>query len=649
MMDKQYLNLLSPLKIGNTVLKNRMAVTNSLPLFLQGPEPFPADGVFTHYINKAKNGAAIITCTCGSDVKFAPPTRESTHFVWFDIYDPQCQNYLCQLVDAIHFYGAKASITPFAVGAPGFDVSAGEMLHPFDLEAPPIVNKEISEAQLEAIADDYVKQAVTLRQLGFDIISIHMAYCGPLQARFWSPLTNKRTDKFGGGAENRARFPLMIFKGIREACGPDFLTECLISAAEPEGGATIEDTIEFAKMAEEYVDIIQLRAGDIDSNHPTGFIAEPRPLTKYAKMLKDSGVDMVVATVGGYQDIDASDEVIASGEADLIAMGRCWISNPDYGAKVYEGRNEDVTPCIRCNKCQVERSDAIFHSVCSVNPLIGMEHLSKKLIDSPVLSRKVAVIGGGPAGMKAALVAAERGHNVTLFEKHANLGGQLKHTDEVPFKWPLKNFKDYLIRQIEKSSVDVRPDTEATPKMIRDEGFDTVLAAVGADPMVPNIPGVDGNAVVFAAEALERESSLDEHVAVIGGGDVGAETGLYLAERGHRVTILEMRGMLAADAAPVFYRSVLQDLCAKQSGLDTILNARCVGIYEDGVAYVGADGVERKVTADSVVLAVGTKSKTDDALKFYGSTGRFHMIGDCESSGNVQKSIRSAFAIASSI
>lgn len=646
-MNKRYPHLLSPLKIGNTVLKNRMVVTNSLPLFLQGPEPFPADGVFTHYINKAKNGAAIVTCTCGSDVKFAPPTRESVHFAWFDIYDPKCQNYLCQLTDAIHFYGAKASITPAPAGFPGYDVSAGEMRHPFDPDSPPIINREISEEQMEAITDDYVKQAKLLKQFGFDIFSLHMAYRGPLLARFLSPLTNERTDKYGGSLENRARFPLMIFKRIKEACGKEFLIEGLISAVEPEGGNTIDDTIAFAKMAEDCLDILQLRAGDIDSNHPTGFIAEPRPLARYAKELKDSGAKVIVTSLGGYQDIDASDEAIASGEADLIAMGRCWISNPDYGAKVYEGRNEDVTPCIRCNKCQVESSDAIFHSVCSVNPLIGMEHLSKRLIDPPTASRRIAVIGGGPAGMKAALVAAERGHQVTVYEKEGRLGGQLKHTDEASFKWPLRKFKDYLAHQVEKSGVDVRLNTEATPDMIREEGFDVVLVAVGADPVVPDIPGADGDAVTFAADAFERESSLAERVAIIGGGDVGAEAGLYLAERGHCVTVLEMRGMLAADAAPVFYRSVLQDICAKQSGLDIILNARCVGIDADGVAYVGADDAEHRVAAGSVVLAVGTKARTDDALRFYGSAGRFHLIGDCESAGNVQMSIRSAFAIAS--
>jgi len=648
-MDIKYKHLLSPFKIGNTVLKNRMVSTNSLPLFLQGPEPFPAEGVFAHYINKAKNGAAIVTCTCGSDVKFTPPTAESAHFASFDIFNPQCQNYLSQLVDAIHFYGAKASITPLPEGVFGYDVSESVVYNIFDPDSPPVANKEISEDQLFEIVDAYEKQARVLQAIGFDILSIHMAYIGPLQARFLSPLTNKRTDKYGGSIGNRARFPLMVFKRIREVCGKDLLLEGIMSAVEPEGGITIEDTIAFAKMAEGCVDILQLRTGDIDNNHPTGFNPNPRPFTDYARAVKDSGAQITVATVGGYQDLEASDEVVASGSADLIYMGRCWVSNPEYGTMAYEGRNEDVVPCIRCNKCQVEKTGGPFHSVCSVNPMIGIEHLAGKLLSPPGAPRKVAVIGGGPAGMEAAIVAAKRGHDVTLYEREASLGGQLRHTDHAPFKWPLRNYKDYLILQLGKSGVKVLLNTAADPDTIKTSGFDAVLTAVGADPIVPRIPGIEAPHVVYAEKVFGNEASIGEDVVVIGGGDVGAEAGLYLAEKGHRVTILEMRDRLAPDATPVFYRSILVGECDKEKNLTYILNARCTIIEADRVKYMDADGGEHMIEAGSVVVAAGTKARTDEALQFYGTAARFHTIGDCDGAGNVQKSIRSAFSIASTL
>ena len=651
-MSERYPHLLSPLKIGAHVLKNRLVSTNSLPLFIHGPEPYPSDAVLTHYINKAKSGAAVVTCACGADKAFGPPMSPvSLHCPSFDVFELQCQNYFTQLADTIHFYGAKASMTPASGDIPGYDVCAGEVhyqLAPPDY--PPDVRKEISESQLNAVADSYVKQAVLLKELGFDIISIHMAYRGQLQARFLSPLTNKRTDKFGGGIENRAKFPLMVFKKIREACGENFLIEAIVSAVEPEGGITLEDTIAFAKMAEGLVDILQVRAGDITANHPTGFNLEPTPFTQYAQALKESGAKMVISTVGGYQDPGVSDKVIAGGKADLIAMGRCWISNPGYGLLLIDGRSEDIVPCVRCNKCQVERDGSPFHSVCSVNPLIGMEHLIKHLISPPAASRKVAVIGGGPAGMKAAITAANRGHKVTLFEKGGVLGGQLGHTDVVDFKWPLRNYKDYLISRLGKSGAEVRMGVEATPEMIKDEGFDIVLAAIGGEVSIPPIPGIKDRKILSAIDVYKQETPLSGPVAVIGGGEVGVEVGLFLAQKGYKTTILEMRDMLAADAPPVFYRSVAQEQCDMQENLDYILNARCTGIDEDGLVYVSGDGAGGRLQAECIVVAAGIRGLKDEALKFYGSADRFFLIGDCsDNGGNVQKSIRSAFSIASII
>jgi NADPH-dependent 2,4-dienoyl-CoA reductase/sulfur reductase-like enzyme len=251
--------------------------------------------------------------------------------------------------------------------------------------------------------------------------------------------------------------------------------------------------------------------------------------------------------------------------------------------------------------------------------------------------------------MKAALVAAGIGHEVTLYEKSNVMGGLLKTTDNVSFKWPVKDLKDYFVRQIKKSSVKVCLNTEATPEMLKKEKYAAVLAAVGSEPIVPNIPGIKGKNVVFAPDVFGNENALAKNVVVIGGGEVGVETGMHLAEKGHKVTVLEMRDMLALDSTPVHYYSNMKEAWEKLEQFSSIVNARCNGIGADKVTYLDANGTEHAIQAGSVVIAVGMKPKNDLALEFYGSANDFYMIGDCNIAGNVQKCIRSAFATASQL
>lgn len=648
-MTLKYRHLLSPLEVRGFVLKNRMSSSNSLPHFLQGPEPYPADPVIAHYANRAKSGAAIVTCmginnfTRGANL---PMDFDVAHFPDFDLYDPTCQNYLMQLADVIHYYDAIACMGFFVGPATGYPLMTENGIRL--IEAHNAV-ETYDEATLDLIADSYAEQVGILKRLGFDMASIHFAYRGQLPARFLSPLTNKRTDQYGGNFENRARFPLMVLDRIRKAAGPDFILECLMSAEEPKGGYTLEDTISFLKLAEAYIDIVQLRAPVVDPAHPTGFNLEATPFVHYADHVKKSGTKVLVSTIGGYQDFDICEEILKEGKADIISMARSWVSNPNYGQLAYEGNKEDLVPCLRCNKCHGRGKDDPFVSVCSVNPIIGLEHRIDQLVTAPNQLKKIAVIGGGPGGMKAAMELHDRGHDVTLYEATDSLGGAIKHADYVDFKWPLKNFKDYLIRQISKRKIEVHMNTAATPDMIRNLGYDVVLTALGAEPVKPRIPGADKKSVVFATDAFQKPDALGREVVVIGGGEVGVEAGMYLAAKGHHVTVLEMRDTLAADSTLIHYRSMFQEAWEALEQFNYVLNARCTEIREDAVVYIDSKGAERTIPADSVVLSVGMKAKKAEALSFYETADRFYMVGDCKKPATVQQTMRSAFSTASVI
>ena len=264
-----------------------------------------------------------------------------------------------------------------------------------------------------------------------------------------------------------------------------------------------------------------------------------------------------------------------------------WISNPNYGQLAYEGNKEDVVPCLRCNKCHGRGKNDPFVSVCSVNPIIGLEHMIDKLVVAPTTSKNVAIIGGGPAGMKGAMELYDRGHKVTLYEATDTLGGAIKHSDYVDFKWPLRNFKNYLIHQVAKRDITVLLNTKVTPDMIKDQNYEVVLAALGAQPIKPSIPGIDNEHVVFATESFINPDTLGRDVVVIGGGEIGVEAGMNLAKKGHNVTVLEMRDTLAADTTLIHYRETFEAAWEALDSFSYILNARCSGIKGNEVKPLG--------------------------------------------------------------
>ncbi len=684
-MSRKYKHITSPLKIGNVILKSRLLSANALPHFLQGPELYPSDAVVDYLVNLAKNGAAIVTIGDWTNLQQREGFGDGCHFPMWDTRDPALENALTLMVDQIHFYGAKVSAATHLSAPAGYGVYDGEpaggmpQLSPAEMEemmeemqemmggdgapmpfGPPPAHdgpiKAMGPQQMQEYCDALVKKLKYYVNCGYDMCSIHASYGATLLSKFLSPKYNKRTDEFGGPMENRAKFPIMVAKAVKAAFGSDFLVEMQVSGEE-EDGITVEDIVKFAKLAEGSIDILQLRAGDGDLAHPTGFNSKPHdPLTlQYAAAIKASGAKIVTAPIGGFQDLDDMEAYIASGKTDMIGVGRAFICDSQYGEKIAEGRGEDVVPCIRCNRCHGLGMQGPWKSVCSVNPEVGIQHKLAALVQAPKARKKVAVLGGGPAGMRAALYLCDRGHDVTLYEKNETLGGQLLHADYSSFKWPLKEYKDYLIAQLKKSPVDVRTHTAATPELIAEEEFDAVIAALGAAPKFPPIPGLlDSNGtpipgVYNPLEVYGREQELGKHVVVIGGGEIGMETAMYLAENGHEVTILSRQRKFAAEADRVHYYSMFADAWAKLPNLTPIKKATTTAVAPGAVTYTDKNGDSHTLSCDSIVACGGMQPLQDEALAFADVVDTFLIIGDNEGGGNVQTATRTAFAAAARI
>lgn len=650
-MSRQFQHLLSPIQIGSHILQSRMIAPQALPHYLQGSEPYPSEAIIHHVSNIAKNGAAIVAFGAWDDTDQRKAGGTASHFPMFDYSDPSNETYVCKLVDCIHFYDSLASIYLMPLEMPNFQPKPS-MDKPFPMWFSPVEKvSEITQTMMQDMIDLAVKKALYFQQLGFDMISLQMSYREFMHiglSKFFSPLTNDRTDEYGGDAVGRGKLALDMCRAIKTACGKDFLIDLWIAGEEEPGGITAEDTVSFAKAAEGIVDILQIRGGNINPVHPTGFNScESEPVTLHvAKKVKESGAKLVVAAAGGYGNPRYNERFIAEGMLDMVAIGRQFICDSNYGIKIYEDRPEDIVPCQRCAKCHVPYEKGPWIFVCSGNPTMGIADRLDKMVSPAVCPKKVAVVGGGIAGMEATLEASRRGHRVTLYEKSSQLGGQLLHADYPEFKWPLRNFKDYMIRQVLKANITLKLGTEATPAVIAAEGYDAVIVAIGAEPKNLNIPGADSKKVVMPIAVYGHEEELGKNIVVVGGGEIGAETGLYLAECGHHVTLLTRQDRVAPDATCTHYREMFEERWLREKNFHFFTNVQIESVTDTGVIYRDKAGALCELPADNVVISGGRASDTEFALSFYGSANDFFLVGDCKTPGNVQKCMRMAYAAA---
>ena len=627
-----YAHVLSPIRIRGQFIKNRIVTGPSTIHSASNGELYPTEEAMRFFENRAKAGAGMVTV---AGVGTGPAADDGMHASW-DLYQPNHTNALAELADRIHFYGAKASMELMGIFHEGYAVSDGAPLMNFE------PGREIPVREMERFKEWYVNDAAVLKELGYDAILFHFGHSIPV-AQFLSPYTNKRKDQYGGSTENRCRYFIEILKAVREKVGPDMILEVRISGSEfIAGGIDLAEGIRIGQLLQPHVDILQVSAGMhspklMTVTHPCGFLP-PAPNVFLAEAFKRSGhFHVPISTIGAISNLKEADEIIGSGKADFVTIARALIADIDMITKCKEGRIDDVVPCIKCMRCH---DSAVFgrQMRCSVNPAVGLERHIHRMVTAPKKQKTVAVIGGGPAGMKAAVTAAERGHSVTLFEKSHALGGKLIFADYVPFKYSLKNYKDYLIRQVEKSGVEVRLNKEVSSTELA--GFDAVIAAVGAEPLIPNLPGAEK--AIPAISAYGREEALGDRVVVIGGGQVGCETALHLARLGKQVTLLEMQPSLAPDASATHRDELMVEFGKDASNIDIVVSACCTGIDAGSVTYE-KDGERVTVEADAVILSVGMRPLCALSDSFMGLTDEYGQAGDCVKARTVDEATREGF------
>lgn len=485
--------------------------------------------------------------------------------------------------------------------------------------------KELTKELIDEIVAAYGTVAGLAKRAGFEMLMIHAGH-GWLMNQFLSPYFNHRTDEYGGSLENRCRFAKEVLTAVRQAVGPRFPIELRMSGSELfEGGYDLSEGIQIAQQLEDYVDLLHVSAGTYQrgfgDTHPSMF--KEHGCNVYLASEIKKHVKVPVATIGGLNDPEQMEQIIASGQADVVYMARALLADPELPRKVMEGRENEIVRCLRCFTCMAERA-ATATRRCTVNPLIGRELDGVEISPAP-MKKKVLVAGGGPGGLYAAYTAARRGHQIILCEKESELDGILKSEQALPFKYEMYQLSGTYERLARKAGVEIRLNTEVTPDYVTSENADALIIAVGSTPLVPPIPGLNGPNVVIVNNHYKQKDKVTEDVVVFGGGLAGCECAIHLGMEGKRVHLVEMRDMLAPDAN-VRHRPLMLKELDKYVTVHT--GYRGLEVRTDGILCETHTGEQILLPGTSVICALGQRSRTDmvDALQ---DTAPFvRVIGD---------------------
>ncbi len=646
--------LLQPLKIGALTAKNRIEAAPTLTCIAHADQSVSSELV-EFYRVQAKGGAGIITVletAIDADRAITQPTQLN---LGTDFYIPA----LTSVAEVIKAGGALASIqlnhggrqavSQLNGGRNPIGPSAMVGIFTEDRRRGEQVIEEMSLAMIDEVIDHFAAAAFRAKTAGFDMVMVHAGH-GWLISQFISPAVNTRTDEYGGSLENRCRFGIRVIEAIRERCGADFPVEWRISASDlVPGGLEIADAVRYAQIMQDKVDLLQVSAGTIGVphtypyTHPSTYLPHGENLERAAEIKK--AVRTPVGVVGAIVDLDEAGEWVAAGKVDFVALCRALIADPALPKKTFRGRKEDAIPCIRCNSCLIRGA----HSLpvrCAVNPVAVREDYYRCVPPLAAKAKKVVVVGGGPAGMEAALVASSRGHSVTLFEREDRLGGNLLAAAGPDFKPDWKRFVDYILRQMDASKVDVRLGTEATLDRVRAEAPDEVVVAVGAEPVVPRVPGVDGPNVILAADVMQGAAVPGAAVVVAGDGGMGLEAALVMARQGKRVAIVELPGGSAGDQTVNFVDIVVLQDYLDEHGIRPRKGVVLKEIREGKVVVRDEQGQDSELEADAVVLAPELRARAEVVELFRDAASEVHIVGDCREPRILFNAIHEAFEVA---
>jgi 2,4-dienoyl-CoA reductase-like NADH-dependent reductase (Old Yellow Enzyme family)/thioredoxin reductase len=666
MSKLKYQHLFEPIQLGRTLFRNRI---------FSSPQDFPgltSDRLLTKdaiafYESKAQGGFASV---CIGD--FMVDSRAG-HSHPFQLRGDDIKGKVCftQAANAITRHGAVASVelnhagknANMMAGREGFIYGIVDEERPDGVEV-----RQMDEEWIERLINCFANGASFAKQCGFTMVTIHGGH-GWLFSQFMSPRDNTRKDRWGGSFENRMRFPLAAIEAMRKKVGPGFPIEIRISGGEfmPDG-YDIDYGIEIAKALDGKVDLIHVSAGhhEYDSasmiTHPNMFMDDGCNVQLAAAIKKH--VKTPVATVGALTDPELMEEIIASGQADIVQLGRQTLADPDLPLKARTGHEDDINKCMRCYNCfSYSTIGGVFY--CATNPKTGNE-LECMFDTPPRKQKKVLVAGGGIGGMQAALTAAERGHQVILCEKSDKLGGVLHCEKNIPFKQKLDGYLKLQANRIAKAPIEVHLDTEVTPQVAASFNPDVIIAALGSRPVKPPVPGIDGSNVMGAEEVYYHPEKVGENVVIMGGGLVGLELGVYLAQTEHNVTVVEMldktcaspdfmatserffgfEGVVVGD--PIVHGIAIREQLKNLPNMTIRTSTKVLEINDQGIKVEGPEGV-RAIKADTVVYAVGQKPLREEAVKLHACAPEFYQIGDCVTPRNIFAATQAAWQIARDI
>ena len=667
-LNTRYEKLFTPIRVGNTILKNRIIAA---PITSYAVEPSPADKVES-IAAKARGGAGLV-------IIGSIGVNDTDSLIYFEsssLWGSE-KKLFEEEISMIHQYGAKASAELFHAGqfadcrrthatpiGPCTMERSFSEVNGYERIEPDVVDethvKGMSKADMERVCAEFAASAVEARRMGFDMVMLHLGH-GWLPAQFMSPFFNHRTDEYGGSFENRIRFPKEIIQAVRKAVGPAYPIDIRIGAEEyVEGGLTPEEVAQFVYEVQDLINMAHISSGLDKLVHATSYIEAPslhphQLNVPFAQIVKQKVTKIPVAVVGSITTPDEAEQILEEGSADLVALGRPFVADPDWANKARDNRPEEIRTCIRCVSCYGVATGGCSQG-CAVNPRYERE--LRLQTEEAILRRKqradamaagsgqdkdkkcIAVIGGGPAGMSAAIAAAERGHEVVLFEKTDKLGGLLNISETDPHKLDMRNFRNYLITMTRKLPIDVRLNCEATPERIKALDPDEIICALGSYPRGLKLPGADLPHVKNIVEA--HSVPLGDHVVIIGGGPSGCELALSLADEGKEVTILEMMDRLAA-AGNLLYRGALSEQLKKRPQIHVCLGVKTQKIDEKAVYYLDRDGKECSAQADNVVLCVGLTPRFEEAAAFTELMYDVRIVGDCAAPRRINEAVHEGY------